>query len=112
MAIDRIDCSFLASEFRSRTKSASPIATLEMHLLMNQRLEVGALWLAACTVPGRSAPRAGTGQRRLVNLFMFRSIARYVVYVGLLSVFVLASLANAQEGMPNPIAATNPLTTT
>jgi uncharacterized damage-inducible protein DinB len=41
---------------------------------------------------------------------MFRSIARFVVPVGM--VFVLASLANAQEGMPNPIAAPNPLTTT
>ena len=43
---------------------------------------------------------------------MFRSIARVVVPVGMVAVFVLASLANAQEGMPNPIAAPNPLTTT
>jgi len=43
---------------------------------------------------------------------MFRSIARVVVPVCMLSVSVLASLANAQQGMPNPIAAPNPLTTT
>jgi uncharacterized damage-inducible protein DinB len=45
---------------------------------------------------------------------MFRSIARLVVPVGIVSVSVLASLANAQiaPNMPNPIAAPNPLTTT
>src|ERR1700690_769314 len=43
---------------------------------------------------------------------MFRSIARFVVTVGMLSVSVLASLANAQQGMPNPTMAPNPLTTT
>src|SRR5580704_2985614 len=43
---------------------------------------------------------------------MFRSIARLVVPVGILSASVLASLANAQQGMPNPIAASNPLTMT
>src|SRR5580700_2840157 len=43
---------------------------------------------------------------------MFRSIARVVVPVGMVSLFVLASLANAQMGMPNPIAAPNPLTMT
>ena len=43
---------------------------------------------------------------------MFRSIARVVVPVGMVSVSVLASLANAQQGMPNPIAAPNPLTAT
>src|SRR5271156_5211890 len=43
---------------------------------------------------------------------MFRSIARVVVPIVLLSVSVFASLANAQEGMPNPINAPNPLTTT
>jgi uncharacterized damage-inducible protein DinB len=43
---------------------------------------------------------------------MFRSIARVVVPVCMVSVSVLASLANAQQGMPNPIAAPNPLTTT
>jgi len=43
---------------------------------------------------------------------MFRSIARFVVPVAMLSVSVLGSLANAQQGMPNPIAAPNPLTTT
>ena len=41
---------------------------------------------------------------------MFRSIASLVVAVGM--VFVLGSLANAQQGMPNPIAAPNPLTAT
>ncbi len=40
---------------------------------------------------------------------MIRSIARVVVSVGMV---VLASLANAQQGMPNPIMASNPLTTT
>src|SRR5271154_5946099 len=45
---------------------------------------------------------------------MFRSIARVVVPVGIVSVSVLASLAHAQisPDMPNPIAAQNPLTTT
>jgi uncharacterized damage-inducible protein DinB len=43
---------------------------------------------------------------------MFRSIARVVVPVGMVSVSVLASLANAQQGMPNPTTASNPLTTT
>jgi uncharacterized damage-inducible protein DinB len=46
---------------------------------------------------------------------MFRSIARVVVPVGVVSVSVLASLANAQvdvQHLPNPIAAPNPLTTT
>ena len=43
---------------------------------------------------------------------MFRSILRVVVLVGMLSVSVLTSLANAQQGMPNPIAAPNPLTMT
>src|SRR5271170_6016293 len=43
---------------------------------------------------------------------MFRAIPRFVVPVGILSVSVLASLANAQQGMPNPTMAPNPLTTT
>jgi uncharacterized damage-inducible protein DinB len=45
---------------------------------------------------------------------MFRSIARVVVPVGMLSVSVLASLAHAQisPNLPNPIMAPNPLTTT
>jgi uncharacterized damage-inducible protein DinB len=45
---------------------------------------------------------------------MFRSIARVVVSVGMVSVSVLASLANAQvsRDLPNPISAPNPLTTT
>ena len=33
---DRIDCSFLVSEFRSWTKIALPIGPLELNLLMNQ----------------------------------------------------------------------------
>src|SRR5271170_3693243 len=43
---------------------------------------------------------------------MFRSIARVVVPVGIVGVSVFASLANAQEGMPNPIMEPNPLTAT
>lgn len=45
---------------------------------------------------------------------MFRSIVRVAVSVGIVSVSVLACLANAQvsPNTPNPIAAPNPLTTT
>ena len=45
---------------------------------------------------------------------MFRSIARVVVAVGLVSVSVWAFLANAQvsSSLPNPSTAPNPLTTT
>ena len=45
---------------------------------------------------------------------MFRCIARVAVSVGIVSVSVLASLANAQvsPNTPSPIAAPNPLTTT
>jgi uncharacterized damage-inducible protein DinB len=45
---------------------------------------------------------------------MFRSIARVVVPVGMVSVSVLASLAYAQisPNLPNPIMAPNPLKTT
>ena len=45
---------------------------------------------------------------------MFRSIAPFVLPGGMVFVSVLASLANAQikPGLPNPIAAPNPLTTT
>ena len=43
---------------------------------------------------------------------LFRSISRVVVPAGMVSVSVLASLANAQQGMPNPTMAPNPLTTT
>jgi hypothetical protein len=48
------------------------------------------------------------------GFLMFRSIAHVVVPVGMVSVSVLASLANAQisPNLPNPIAAPNPLTTT
>ena len=49
-----IDCSFLIGEFRSRTKIALRIATLDWNLLVNQWPEVEAFWLAACTVPSRS----------------------------------------------------------
>jgi len=43
---------------------------------------------------------------------MFRSIARVVLPLAMVFVSVLASLANAQQGMPNPTMAPNPLTTT
>ena len=48
------------------------------------------------------------------GLSMVRSIARVVVPVGLVSISVLASLANAQvsPSLPNPTTAPNPLTTT
>jgi DinB superfamily len=50
----------------------------------------------------------------IVPALMFRSIARIVVPVGIVSVSVLASLANAQiaPGLPNPSTAPNPLTNT
>ncbi len=49
-----------------------------------------------------------------MNFQLFRSIARFVVPVGMVFVSVLPSLANAQisPSLPNPIAAPNPLTTT
>jgi uncharacterized damage-inducible protein DinB len=58
------------------------------------------------------SPRVVT--RRIVLAFMFRSIARAAAPVGILSVSVLASVANAQisPNLPNPIAAPNPLTMT
>jgi uncharacterized damage-inducible protein DinB len=45
---------------------------------------------------------------------MFRFIARVVIPVGVVSVFVLASVANAQisPDLPNPTGAPNPLTAT
>ena len=45
---------------------------------------------------------------------MFRSIARVIFPVGLVSMFALASLASAQvsPSLPNPTSAPNPLTTT
>src|SRR5271170_5625685 len=48
------------------------------------------------------------------GFLMFRTIGRVVIPVGMVYVFVLASLANAQisPNLPNPIAAPNPLTTT
>ena len=54
------------------------------------------------------------GTWRIVLALMFRSIARVVVLVGLVSVSMLASLANAQisPSLPNPTRAPNPLTTT
>jgi hypothetical protein len=54
MAIDRIGHSFLVSEFRFRTKIALAIVVLELNLLMNRQVEVGAFWLATCIVPRRS----------------------------------------------------------
>ena len=55
-----------------------------------------------------------TGTRRIVLALMFRSIARVVVPVGMVSISVLASSASAQisPNLPNPTAAPNPLTTT
>ena len=54
------------------------------------------------------------GAWRIALVPMFRSIVRVVVPVGIVSVSVLASLANAQisPDLPNPIAAPNPLTAT
>jgi len=54
------------------------------------------------------------GTWRIVVALRFRSIARVVVPVGMVSVSVLASLANAQisPSLPNPTSAPNPLTTT
>jgi uncharacterized damage-inducible protein DinB len=48
------------------------------------------------------------------GFFMFRSIARIVLPVGVVFASVVASLANAQisPSLPNPIAAPNPLTAT
>ena len=43
---------------------------------------------------------------------MFRPIARVMLALGMVSVSIWRTLANAQQGMPNPIAAPNPLTTT
>jgi uncharacterized damage-inducible protein DinB len=48
----------------------------------------------------------------LGGFLMFRSIARVVVPVGMVFFSALASLANAQQGMPNPTSTSNPLTTT
>jgi uncharacterized damage-inducible protein DinB len=49
-----------------------------------------------------------------LELVMLRAIAHLVVPVGMVSVSVLASLANAQisPNLPNPITAPNPLTST
>jgi len=57
---------------------------------------------------------ARVGTWRIVLALMFRSIARVVVPVGVVSVSVLASMANAQisPNLPNPTGAPNPLTTT
>ena len=54
------------------------------------------------------------GTWRTVVAMMFRSIARVAAPVGILSVSVLASVANAQisPDLPNPIASPNPLTMT
>ena len=54
------------------------------------------------------------GTWRTVLALMFRSIARVVVPVGMVSVSILASLANAQASpsLPNPTTAPNPLRTT
>ncbi len=54
------------------------------------------------------------GTWRSVVAMMFRSIARVAAPVGILSVSVLAPVANAQisPNLPNPIASPNPLTMT
>jgi uncharacterized damage-inducible protein DinB len=51
---------------------------------------------------------------RKVPALRFRSVARVVVPAGIVSVSLLASLANAQisPNLPNPMHAANPLTTT
>jgi uncharacterized damage-inducible protein DinB len=62
-----------------------------------------------------NTPQSRTvGTWRIVVGMMFRSIARVAAPVGILSVSVLASVANAQisPNLPNPIAAPNPLTMT
>jgi hypothetical protein len=48
---------------------------------------------------------------RIVSALMFRSVARFLVPVGIVSVSILASSANAQivSNLPNPTAAPNPL---
>ena len=55
-----------------------------------------------------------TGTLRIVRALMCRSVARVVVPVVLVSVAVLATLANAQisPDLPNPTNAPNPLTAT
>jgi hypothetical protein len=59
------------------------------------------------TEPFNTCPPGDVG-----GFLMFRSIVRVVVPVAMVSVSVLASLANAQVGMPNPIKEPNPLTAT
>ena len=54
------------------------------------------------------------GISRIALALMFRSVARAVAPVSVISVFALASMANAQiaPNFPNPTAAPNPLTKT
>ena len=54
------------------------------------------------------------GTWRIAPVFMFQSITRVMVTVGMASVFVLATVANAQvsPSLPNPTTAPNPLTMT
>ena len=54
------------------------------------------------------------GTWRIAPGFMFRSITRVMVTVGMASVFVLATVVNAQvsPSLPNPTTAPNPLTMT
>ena len=65
------------------------------------------------TRPISSQP-AGGGTGGIVRSFLFQSIGRVAVPVGMLSVSVLASLANAQisPNLPNPTTAPQPLTMT
>jgi len=52
--------------------------------------------------------------RQAIHAWMFRPVARLVVSAGAIGLSALASVANAQisPDLPNPIAASNPLTTT
>ncbi len=62
-----------------------------------------------------NTPQSPTvGARRIVGAMMFRSVARVAVGLGILSVSVFASVANAQisPDLPNPSTAPNPLTMT
>ncbi|HEX3472260.1 MAG TPA: DinB family protein [Silvibacterium sp.] len=63
---------------------------------------------------GLISQSARVGTWRIFLALMFRSMARVAVSVGLVSVSIFASLANAQisPNLPNPIASPQPLTMT
>jgi hypothetical protein len=46
-----------------------------------------------------------------MDFFVFRIIARIVVPVCVVSISTVVCMAHAQQSIPNPIAAPNPLTT-